>query len=654
MKHASLASISARHKKKYREPFAYRCHSCATGERELSDEFVQQFYDVEMTRAEFGDPRTVDSLVYAVCYVKSGPGCLARTKIRLESLKRNIRDHIRLKKPGDYQYRCSYCAGNEYPLVLRLDCVKRFVDWSQTNEKFGDPYNQDSRVCLRCSKCSCSQDLFIYSLKILVDRRLAKTGDFIYLCPTCSKTDEFTSTADELQKLIVNDLDSKSCIVKCHDCGVEHATSKRSTKNKIRVAKKRGSEYRFTCFVCISAGDHYVEFSELHKFLDSELTLEKFGKLPDGRKDMLVVRCHKCNSPQSIVCDSLIRNIWMNRKKGKPETYTCFDCAMKHPDFIQSTLNSRRVQHATGFVSSLETSTIKILESLNIVYDDQFQLGPYLFDFFLPEHKLLIEVQGAYWHNLPKHIRNDASKFTFVNRYFPEFKILYLLERYFLNPHSVIKKISDAVGMSLIQHEIVRYSIDDVSIRILDPETRSENSRVPLFVDFLNAFHYAQSGRQSRICFGAFYFDELIAVGKFSRVTRSDFVESIGVRVHHTLELDRFCVHPNYERGDLIALMLESVTQQVFSQFPKISTLIFPSEFASIDTLETFRDAAWAEYKIPGIRYYVDQDSFVFSRKKLANLALQLGVSEADFVKINKYKARKLANRTNFVLNRSV
>ena len=37
-------------------------------------------------------------------------------------------------------------------------------------------------------------------------------------------------------------------------------------------------------------------------------------------------------------------------------------------------------------------------------------------DFVLPDQKIIIEVQGAYWHSLPKTIESDAFKFALYDK----------------------------------------------------------------------------------------------------------------------------------------------------------------------------------------------------------------------------------------------
>jgi len=63
------------------------------------------------------------------------------------------------------------------------------------------------------------------------------------------------------------------------------------------------------------------------------------------------------------------------------------------------------VQTATGSpgraYNRLEARLAKMLDAAGVEYRWQFPLGPYAYDFLLPD-KLLVEVHGTYWHADPR------------------------------------------------------------------------------------------------------------------------------------------------------------------------------------------------------------------------------------------------------------
>jgi hypothetical protein len=62
-------------------------------------------------------------------------------------------------------------------------------------------------------------------------------------------------------------------------------------------------------------------------------------------------------------------------------------------------------QEATGVVgrshNHLEAKFAKLLDAAEVEYRWQFPLGPYVYDFLLPD-RLLVEVNGTYWHADPR------------------------------------------------------------------------------------------------------------------------------------------------------------------------------------------------------------------------------------------------------------
>ena len=62
-------------------------------------------------------------------------------------------------------------------------------------------------------------------------------------------------------------------------------------------------------------------------------------------------------------------------------------------------------QRATGIAgrsyNQVEARLAKLLDAAGVNYRWQFPLGPYIYDFLLPD-RLLVEVHGTYWHADPR------------------------------------------------------------------------------------------------------------------------------------------------------------------------------------------------------------------------------------------------------------
>jgi len=54
------------------------------------------------------------------------------------------------------------------------------------------------------------------------------------------------------------------------------------------------------------------------------------------------------------------------------------------------------------------------LEKLGIPFGTEYRIGKYACDFVLPQYHIVVEVDGDYWHSLPKRKRLDKIKDTFL------------------------------------------------------------------------------------------------------------------------------------------------------------------------------------------------------------------------------------------------
>lgn len=74
-----------------------------------------------------------------------------------------------------------------------------------------------------------------------------------------------------------------------------------------------------------------------------------------------------------------------------------------------------RTRPALESLRNLSTSTLEsivqfVLDELSVSYVAQKQLGPFVVDFYFPQWKLVLEVDGDYWHSLPEQQERDRRK----------------------------------------------------------------------------------------------------------------------------------------------------------------------------------------------------------------------------------------------------
>lgn len=102
------------------------------------------------------------------------------------------------------------------------------------------------------------------------------------------------------------------------------------------------------------------------------------------------------------------QDAWKRRRDDKDS----FDQYLK-------TLSARRKEYLKehgislpkkGAITNIERQFIEFASEHNIEYNYQELVEGKLYDFYLPELNMLVEVDGEYWHRFPQAIKNDLEK----------------------------------------------------------------------------------------------------------------------------------------------------------------------------------------------------------------------------------------------------
>jgi very-short-patch-repair endonuclease len=304
-----------------------------------------------------------------------------------------------------------------------------------------------------------------------------------------------------------------------------------------------------------------------------------------------------------------------------------------------------------GYKSSLEIVTHNILESMHVRFEEQKPLGPYIFDFFLPEHDTFIECQGEYWHSIKKASSKDASKFSYFEKSRPNSKILYLHERDFLNPKIVEKKIEEILKIK-IKVDIVDFSFSEVILKELDPKIKNK-SHNSLPKEFLDSFHYAQFGRSSKVIYGAFLKEKLISVCKFSTPIRKEVATSLNYSYSEVLELDRFCIHPEYQKKNFASWFISKCMKMVFEKYLKINHLVSFADSTYGHSGVIYKAANWKEIGNTKPDYhYINDGGWILHKKTLYNHAVKMGKNEKGYSSEYGYKKVYGKLKTKFIFSR--
>jgi predicted RNA-binding Zn-ribbon protein involved in translation (DUF1610 family)/GNAT superfamily N-acetyltransferase len=270
----------------------------------------------------------------------------------------------------------------------------------------------------------------------------------------------------------------------------------------------------------------------------------------------------------------------------------------------------------------------RLLDDMGVSYDKEVGYGYYLFDRRIkPQNNisldktLLIEVNGDYWHSLPKSIRNDKSKSTYIMKYFTNHEIKYLWEHEFIAMDRVRNMLSYWLGIT--RNDIVQFNFEDISERIIDSRTAEL---------FIGQYHYASRLGRSGINLGYFIGDKLIAVIIYSLAVRQEVAERLGMRYKDIRELSRLAIHPSYQVKNLASHLISRSIKYIKYNHNDIKLLVSfaDSTYNHIGTV--YKASNWVLDGIVEPSYwYIDNDGFVCHKKTLWNKANEMKMTESEY-----------------------
>ena len=304
-----------------------------------------------------------------------------------------------------------------------------------------------------------------------------------------------------------------------------------------------------------------------------------------------------------------------------------------------------------GKDSILERIAQNVLGALEIEYTRHHLIGYFEFDLFIPSGNLLIECNGEYWHSLRKS--KDAAKFTYVDKYFPEYKILYLWERDFLNPGLIHKKIVQALSLEDEVIDQTDFSFKDLEILKLNVDDVIPGSYYSAPEEFLQSFHYSGYGRSASAIFGAFFNKKLISVCKFCPPIRDEVATSMGFSQKQIYELDRFCIHPAFQKKNLASWFIARCSKLMFNEYPSITALVSFSDSTMGHVGTIYRASNWEElHKVRPDYHYINKDGYVIHKRTLYSHASKNCHSESEYANMNDYTKVFGKEKTKFCLRR--
>ena len=286
--------------------------------------------------------------------------------------------------------------------------------------------------------------------------------------------------------------------------------------------------------------------------------------------------------------------------------------------------------------SSQQKILSNILDDLNIEHFKEYPIGPWCFDSFIPEHNLLIEVQGEYWHSLPKAIRNDRSKRTYITNY-TDYDVLYLYERDFYSNNTVLNKLLSKFGISSVDEK--KFDFSNVSIKVEENKTISE---------FLYSYHYLGTITHSNnICF--YLNDELIAVGCIGPCSRNETPKRHGLTNNECRELRRFCIKPGYHKKNFASWCLSRIRSEHKESRPKTKRIYSFADSTMGHNGTIYKADNWIyDGDTQPSYYYISNNGWVMHKKSLYNMAIKMGLKEKEYAELHGYAKQHTDNKSRF------
>lgn len=366
-------------------------------------------------------------------------------------------------------------------------------------------------------------------------------------------------------------------------------------------------------------------------------TVNKFGYDPRNltvqSRKKVVIKCHICNSDTESEFYYFVKK---NYKKP------CIDCKQKFRiETIKQRYGVSTILEATS-EKLKNPSTEQIIEFLlKDKYKVQFirnysipitDSANYTFDFYVPSVNLLIECQGDYFHDFKKNgysgSPKDQSKTSWVENN-TNFKLIHIWE------HEIhlgrANKILNYHISKIIESEINVKSLSDLTFKRIDDTVAH---------GFLSQYHYLGNLGAVSVCYGAFYFDNLICVCTFGGTTRQGTFKKInrilksGYGPKDVRELRRFCIRPNVIVKKLASFCIRKFVDLYKNDFPAIKIMIGFSDPTVGDVGTIYKYSGWKQIEKTSKSYhYLDSKTFRMIHKKTVwNCASDAHMKENEFV----------------------
>jgi len=271
-----------------------------------------------------------------------------------------------------------------------------------------------------------------------------------------------------------------------------------------------------------------------------------------------------------------------------------------------------------------ELAVESVLQSLDIRYKKQCEFGPYIFDFYLADYKILLEVQGRYWHSQPQNISRDIAKQAFISNNYQSLKL------YYIDDLETIKK--GAIEKFL--RKITDKNIKQITINIHNLECKT----IPIQIanEFFHRFHYLPKFRKnSKFIYGVYNSNLLIASLVYAHPSYNTVCKKHGQPISKILELARFAIHDKYHVKNLASWAISQTIKLLKKESDATLLVSFADPHFGYSG-SIYKASNW-EYdgETRPSYYYVDRNKCIIHKKTIWDYATKMGSKESDYAIAN-------------------
>lgn len=282
---------------------------------------------------------------------------------------------------------------------------------------------------------------------------------------------------------------------------------------------------------------------------------------------------------------------------------------------------------ARGDSSSLEDIVADAMDAYGVRYVRQHTIGPWVFDFYVPDSELLIEVNGMYWHS--KRVGLDKAKATYVARH-TKCKLQIITEADLLAEH----KLAHLIGRTA--------PVNSVDFKSLQFKQCLKSDVDHLFA----AFHYLGKPTRGGRYFAVDLHGVPIAAIIASPSHRLEVAKSLGVNHDKLIEIARLVIHPAYQVKNLGSWTVSRLTRWAHGKYEAV--VAFADTGLHAGTI--YKAAGYKDCGVSRTKdyEYKDADGFRLHKKTVWDASKKNAMTEADYAIANKLSKVDVAPKRKF------